>query len=1433
MWLLLAQLAWATSYDVLRKHVLLQTNANASESQFMLEDAALNDYASVQIFAQCRIVSEAGMTVYFGFKKPPSTTAGMTAFSAKLRGTLATLFNITKSSISVEGTLISHEEQKTLPAPVPSGYQALRAVVVVNMHLNHNGLHILPHMHRLSDTHAGKREFADTIQERVLLINDVTTQHDGNSGDECIRALHVQGHWADNGSSLAPSTPCTIFENSDDDKAKKSSGTCIAIDVCSSRVGRIVLALRHDAPSMRSIVDVTIRARVTDTEPFQVLCHASGYSRRIGHTLTSVGPWVVMFGGRSAAPDVLEALPTNDLWSISVEHSKNASDSDGKHVIRWESFDEEHTIYFRPLARYGHVATGTSDGLLVIYGGHSGKEYLRDLWAIRLLRNSISGSPGRHKDYAPFKWKQCFSPSNGPQFSLFVRGDKLDRSDQWLLGGGQNPDGSLNSELWQIDLDLLTPHNVRWWQITPYAHISPEGRFGHSMNAISRRPHNFVSSRPKADNAAPASDIGGLLLFGGVVVRNNTITLSHEHWYYDAATQEWAELHEPHPNAGGVPMPGLAFHSAATVGDALVVIGGIAHPGGHRGAASSDESSNFEVRSDVWRWHNGTWSLQHRNTRPREFQQHSIGGSAYWPAVGKVVLYGGQHNADAFERWYTDAAEMQREADFLKHHEHEVPIRPTGVYPPMLSENVNVSTMHAHVLLGPIWEACAEHDHDHTAVHKNIGNDVCLPCSNGTIYKAHQTALAPWLARKKRWVAQCVPCDAGTIWRAEAKQCAPCPAGFRGEFRGMVSWKMCWPCRAASYSSQPGSAQCSPCTIDATADDNACPMMATSPTSRMSSQKVREVNEPHGRETAVIHAWWQWLTAVSGATLLIVTLVVLILLHSRRPRETVNFLRRFDKAPITGSFARTEAGGVVLIVYVLISCFVCLFMLAHHFYRNADLTTLTLPAEEEFARAGQIAAHYEISAALVGYSGPCLASDDVLPGELVSAAIPPKGGEPRKTKHGRQDEEKESAGRRRRALGEESWHLPFEPSVPASSRRHHARVGDTRYDGTVWMHTFEEHDVFHLPRELEDDEPSSSSTALENDATGAHTGDSSTANAETPPRKPTHDGRPARCHPLVSLTVDGFATRVNTTTCRWLAATKSQQGTCVVSYKCHSCTLTNNDRSDHGPIARLNVHKGMVFTAAREIRWKARTDWIQKDSSTEDDLDGEPMYMSSGASGGTNGKKAFSVVEAVVNSGGPHHCLRGPEPSVVRMTLVPTDYRDLINAKRMFGFVVQYVDSRAGSSTDSDQFHEFAGELNSELQFTVSHSLFKLVLAKHQTGFDFLAQMLGFLSGMSLIARILTAVWNDLSEKTKDRIGTLWGPENPIVFLLSSTFCFWIRTPGEDDKDTLDALDAENPTIASMCPTSPKYMLLSGSRKKAGVSSASANSEWEEDALPD
>lgn len=52
--------------------------------------------------------------------------------------------------------------------------------------------------------------------------------------------------------------------------------------------------------------------------------------------------------------------------------------------------------------------------------------------------------------------------------------------------------------------------------------------------------------------------------------------------------------------------------------------------------------------------------------------------------------------------------------------------------------------------------------------------------------------------------------------------------------------------------------------------------------------------------------------------------------------------------------------------------------------------------------------------------------------------------------------------------------------------------------------------------------------------------------------------------------------------------------------------------------------------------------------------------------------KAHSRIDVTVNGGSNRYVVRGRRSSVIRVTLVPTDFRDMIQGFQLFGFVAQF-----------------------------------------------------------------------------------------------------------------------------------------------------------------
>lgn len=255
--------------------------------------------------------------------------------------------------------------------------------------------------------------------------------------------------------------------------------------------------------------------------------------------------------------------------------------------------------------------------------------------------------------------------------------------------------------------------------------------------------------------------------------------------------------------------------------------------------------------------------------------------------------------------------------------------------------------------------------------------------------------------------------------------------------------------------------------------------------------------------------------------------------------------------------------------------------------------------------------------------------------------------------------------------------------------------------------------------------------------------------------------RSMECHRYVSITAGGIALTLDKdkmhqdeprTSCERLSDRQ-----CRVSFSCHACSLGRET-------ARivLDVANGYVFTAAREIHWEVKIMWLRPKKGHDKE------------------SKAYSLVESIVTSGDLNGCLRGPEPSVVRMTLIPTDFQDLLGASHLYGFVLQFIDAHMGSVANPSQFHEHLAQLQSTVELHASHSFYKLVLSKRSTAFYFLTQVLGFLSGMSLVARVTYAAWLRADPKTRGFTSWLW--TNPITKCVSAILCFCV-TEEEEEED--------------------------------------------------
>jgi len=852
--------------------------------------------------------------------------------------------------------------------------------------------------------------------------------------------------------------------------------------------------------------------------------------------------------------------------------------------------------------------------------------------------------------------------------------------------------------------------------------------------------------------------------------------------------------------------PPLAFHGAYSLGNAMIVVGGVsidtAVAAAVQGGPSSGKSIaySFEVRTEVWRWMDGSgWSLQFvaggsAGDKPAPMNRFSAGAMLYWPEIGRLLLYGGQSDAEAWSVWERNVLRGRR-----KHAPESA--RPVLQYYPPIFSSVLTQSMKSDVLLLE-EEACTESQQQVGLTRLNEVAKVCLPCSVGASVQnvtgmpvpEHRLPLAaPWVPQDS---LQCVPCKAGTI--DSGGKCLPCPPGFFGAFKGMQSFKMCWPCRAQSFSDRPGSKRCSPCpgklipnktrhqdggrsrrsrtrngaedpadpypaTMESGAEDEevdddsdepalVCPMFAQSAEDALDRQSVNEKNEPHGENSNEQHLWWQETAFKVWGAVLTCAFVVIALVQSRRPRSVAAFMRRIDMRPITGAIAPSEAGGLVFLFYVVSVTCAAVVGIAHYTLYNTQLTSMSIPAQEVSARVGHIVVDLRVNATLVGYAGPCVSgdiSDDMW--EELDDSVDEQNDEAGARQVHRVSRNFTSMGRRvselSRARGASPVFARARGVVRGSATASEVFVarsssGDVERHRSPKVGRFGANALFRLAPSV-----GWSWLAVPDWFAGV-----SLPQTKQPRRLTNPVTTP--CHSLLSIRATGLA-HGNAKVRRQCERLGVQM--CRVSLVCDRCSLTHE-------IARvkLRVAKGYMFTASREIRWEAATQWLSP--------------------AGKIGKlEAYSRVESVVTSGDLDRCLRGPEPSLVRMTLVPTDFQDLLGSSHLYGFVTQFVDAHIGSTTSPQEFHQESAELRSDLELRASRSFYKLMLTRSYTAFDFLAKMLGLLSGMSLIARVTVAIWH--SFESKPDLGSCI-LTNPVTKLLATVLCFCVVVEDVDETDT-------------------------------------------------
>ncbi|CAD7951066.1 unnamed protein product [Amoebophrya sp. A120] len=624
-----------------------------------------------------------------------------------------------------------------------------------------------------------------------------------------------------------------------------------------------------------------------------------------------------------------------------------------------------------------------------------------------------------------------------------------------------------------------------------------------------------------------------------------------------------------------------------------------------------------------------------------------------------------------------------------------------------------------------------------------------------------------------------------------------------------------------------------------------CPLMATFKNQKQPKSHVREKNEPHNDTILKQHSWWQSITLKVGMTTTLIITTCLLLIHVKIPRRAARILRRLDMRPITGSFIPSEQGGIIFLMYAIVAICVMFFTIARHLYANQVLTSMALPEEEEIG-VGEIKADFFVQAVLDGYVGPC-----------VKAGAGEARGAPSRLSAGAEVEPHTC---------DDSIQLSVDgfrfSSAPNSKRQLQSCYADRRLQKCVVKYKCGKCTVNRdrgdrrVARVRIDVEPTRTSSTSGGQGDKSNSADfiytaarqirwsltvdwlSTSSNANDNAEQHNQDeerntdlqlleSKQTNAYSRVDVSITPSAVPATSNRSRMRDKERrdqEEQKENTISNKKSSSRRTGSTRTPP------SSHSGLRLLDAGATSSIGR-------SSAHDQLQENGVDASGKASAGTTVSTITS--EARMSSNPENAVLRGPDASEIRIALVPTDYRDLIQNKQFFGFVAQFVaQTESGSfvaieqraaTGNSDFYSEQPPEIHSEMLLDVSHTAYKLILSPKRTVFDVLGLLLGFLSGMSLIARVVTAIWTQHTKLCGFHV--ICGNRNPILYYLAMIFCFCLGRDLDYDDDEVLTLAPDSPHSLPASPMQTGTSPLSPRQSKIivrGVSLDSVTREYRE-----
>ena len=170
---------------------------------------------------------------------------------------------------------------------------------------------------------------------------------------------------------------------------------------------------------------------------------------------------------------------------------------------------------------------------------------------------------------------------------------------------------------------------------------------------------------------------------------------------------------------------------------------------------------------------------------------------------------------------------------------------------------------------------------------------------------------------------------------------------------------------------------------------------------------------------------------------------------------------------------------------------------------------------------------------------------------------------------------------------------------------------------------------------------------------------------------------------------------------------------CAVTIECVECMVNAANA-----FAELELEIQGRFAMAHGISWEARIEWTKYGS----------IPGSSWLSG---------IIPAPKG-----RVLRGEEPSVISLGLLPTVYQDFLNKTNSLGYRLQYESTTAGDLASRESFHhakagaEQPDSLKVRLRLKPTTQQFTMTVQFRQTWLEFISTIVSLGSGMAFISRL-------------------------------------------------------------------------------------------------